>query len=135
MTAIGANIKRIRKEKKISMDKLATELGLSVSTLYRYEDSSIQKIPVKVFDKMCEVLGVSAAELMGNESSTHVSEKQQPLPTGFDNPQEAMEFMLKLPTLAAYGGYDLENMSDETILEFAEEILQMLKLVSYKYKK
>lgn len=134
MTAIGANIKRIRKEKKISMDKLAAELGVSVSTLYRYEDSSIQKIPVKVFDKMCEVLGVSAAELMGNESSAHVEEKQ-PLPAGFDNPQEAMEFMLKLPTLAAYGGYDLENMSDETILEFADEILQLLKLVSYKYKK
>lgn len=135
MTAIGANIKRIRKEKKISMDKLAAELGVSVSTLYRYEDSSIQKIPVKVFDKLCEVLGVSAAELMGNESSAYGEEKQQALPTGFDNPQEAMEFMLKLPTLAAYGGYDLENMSDETILEFAEEILQMLKLVSYKYKK
>lgn len=135
MTAIGANIKRIRKEKKISMDTLAAELGVSVSTLYRYEDSSIQKIPVKVFDKMCEVLGVSAAELMGNEKAVGNEEKQQPLPSGFDNPKEAMEFMLKLPTLAAYGGYDLENMSDETILEFAEEILQLLKLVSYKYKK
>ena len=94
MTAIGANIKRIRKEKKISMDKLAKELGVSVSTLYRYEDSSIQKIPVKVFDKMCEVLGVSAAELMGNETNTHNEEKQQALPAGFDNPKEAMEFML-----------------------------------------
>ena len=134
MTAIGANIKRIRKEKKISMDKMAMELGVSISTLYRYEDSSIQKIPVKVFDKMCEVLGVSPAELMGNESNLYTEEKQS-LPPGFDNPQEAIEFVLKLPTLAAFGGYDLENMSDETIMEFANEILQMLKLVSYKYKK
>ena len=134
MTAIGANIKRIRKEKKISMDKLAAELGVSVSTLYRYEDSSIQKIPVKVFDKMCEVLGVSAAELIGNESSAYNEEKPA-LPAGFHNPQEAMEFMLKLPTLAAFGGYDPEKMSDDTIVEFAEEILQQLKLVSYKYKK
>ena len=135
MTAIGANIKRIRKEKKISMDTLAAELGVSVSTLYRYEDSSIQKIPVRVFDKMCEVLGVSAAELMGNDNRVFSEEKQQTLPTGFDNPQEAMEFMLKMPTLAAFGGYDPESMSDETILEFANEILQQLKLVSYKYKK
>ena len=135
MTAIGANIKRIRKEKKISMDTLAAELGVSVSTLYRYEDSSIQKIPVRVFDKMCEVLGVSAAELMGNDNRVFSEEKQQTLPTGFDNPQEAMEFMLKMPTLAAFGGYDPESMSDETILDFANEILQQLKLVSYKYKK
>ena len=52
----------------------------------------------------------------------------------FDNAQDAMEFIIKTPTLAAFGGYDPESMSDETIVEFANEILQQLKLVSYKYK-
>lgn len=45
-----------------------------------------------------------------------------------------MEFILKLPTLAAYGGYDLDKLDDRKIMEFANEILQQLKLVSYKYK-
>ena len=45
-----------------------------------------------------------------------------------------MEFILKTPTLAAFGGYDPNLMSEETIVDFANEILQQLKLVSYKYK-
>ena len=129
---IGEKMKQIRKAKKIGVDKIANELGVSVSTVYRYEDSSIEKIPVHIFDKLCTILEVSAGELMGGEQRQQVSEE---LPQEFHSPQEAMEFMVKLPMLAAYGGYDVENMDDETIMEFANEILQQLKLVSYKYKK
>lgn len=130
---IGAKIKQIRKEKKISAEKLAGELGVSVSTVYRYEDSKIEKIPVHIFDKLCTILEVSPAELMGTEAE-RTEEKTESFPQVFENPQEAMEFMLKIPTLAAFGGYNPEKMSDETIVEFANEILQQLKLVSYKYK-
>ena len=128
---VGERIKEIRKQKKISVEYLAKELGVSKTTVYRYEDSSIEKIPLQVFDKLCELLDVSAAELMGN-----VPKKNEipELPNQFDNDQDAIEFIIKTPTLAAYGGYDPESMSDETIVEFANEILQQLKLVSYKYK-
>lgn len=128
---VGERIKEIRKQKKISVEYLAKELGVSKTTVYRYEDSSIEKIPLQVFDKLCELLDVSAAELMGN-----VPKKNEipELPNQFNNAQDAIEFIIKTPTLAAYGGYDPESMSDETIVEFANEILQQLKLVSYKYK-
>ena len=128
---IGERIKNIRKEKKISVDYIAKALGVSKTTIYRYEDSSIEKIPLQIFDKLCDILGVSAAELMGNTPS---SEERPELPTAFDNAQDAMEFIIKTPTLAAFGGYNPSTMSDETIVEFANEILQQLKLVSYKYK-
>lgn len=127
---IGERIKNIRKEKKISVDYLAKELHVSKTTIYRYEDSSIEKIPVNIFDRLCNLLDVTSAELMGNT----VSNEKAELPTEFNNAQDAMEFILKTPTLAAYGGYDPDHMSDETIVAFANEILQQLKLVSYKYK-
>lgn len=127
---IGERIKNLRKEKKISVDFLATELGISKTTIYRYEDSTIEKIPVNIFDKLCVLLGVTPAELMGNT----ISNDRPELPTEFRNAQDAMEFILKTPTLAAFGGYDPNNMSEETIVNFANEILQQLKLVSYKYK-
>jgi hypothetical protein len=76
------------------------------------------------------LLNVTPAELMGN---TVAADKPE-LPTEFRNAQDAMEFILKTPTLAAFGGYDPSSMSDETIVDFANEILQQLKLVSYKYK-
>lgn len=128
---IGERIKNLRKEKHISVDYIASELGVSKTTIYRYEDSSIEKIPLQTFDKLCDILGVTAAELMGNTSAPA---EQPTLPSHFDNAMDAMEFIIKTPTLAAFGGYDPSTMSDEVIVEFANEILQQLKLVSYKYK-
>ena len=128
---IGERIKKIRKEKKISVDYLATELGISKTTLYRYEDATIEKIPIKVFDRLCVLLDVSPAELMGNEPSEPVPLK---LPTEFKDARQAIEFLIKTPLLAAYGGYDPDSMSDETIVKFANEILHQLEIVSHKYK-
>lgn len=128
---IGERIKTIRKSKKISVDTIANQLGISKTTIYRYEDSTIEKIPLQVIEKLSEILGVSLAELTGNGPD---KKETSELPVAFDNAQDAMEFIIKTPTLAAFGGYDPESMSDETLVEFANEILQQLKLVSYKYK-
>ena len=102
---IGERIKKIRKEKHITVDYLAKELGVSKTTIYRYEDSTIEKIPIKIFDRLCILLNVSAAELMGNTEP----DDNLVLPTKFDNAQDAIEFILKTPTLAAYGGYDFKK--------------------------
>ena len=133
---LGQRLREKRKEKKISAEYLAKELGVSVSTVYRYEDTSIVKIPVSTFEKMCDILGTTPAEMMGNapEISHNKSDNDARLPDTFENPKEAMEFLLKLPTVAAYGGYDPSKMDDETMVAFANEILQQLQLVSYKYR-
>lgn len=130
---IGERIRELRIKKSISVESIAKQLGVSKTTVYRYEDSSIEKIPLTIFDRLCDILDVSTAELMGNTcESKNASDID--LPTEFDNAQDAMEFIIKTPTLAAFGGYDPSSMSDETIVAFANEILQQLKLVSYKYR-
>ncbi|MCF0128393.1 MAG: helix-turn-helix transcriptional regulator [Pseudobutyrivibrio sp.] len=129
---LGENIKRIRKEKGIAVEDLANALNISISTVYRYENSSIEKIPVLHFEKIAQILGVTTAELLGNTPSAN---EPVELPSDFTDAESAMAFILKMPTLAAFGGYDPDSMSDETIIEFANEILQQLKLVSYKYRK
>ena len=127
---IGERIKQIRQERGFSAEEVAKRLGVSVSTLYRYENSSISKIPVAVIDKLCEILGTSANKLMKNDESA----TKEDLPDSFANAAEAMAFILKMPVLAAYGGYDINSMDEETIIRFANEILEQLKLVSYKYQ-
>ena len=128
---IGENIKAIRKKRGYTLEEVAEKLGVSVSTLSRYESSQITKIPVSVIDGLCTALGTTTKELMGNSGDDLPKED---LPSAFDNAEEAMAFVLKMPVLAAYGGYDVKNMSDETIIRFANEILGQLKLVSYKYR-
>ncbi len=128
---IGERIKELRKARGLSAEEVAERLGVSLSTLYRYENSSISKVPIDVIEKLCAILGVTMGELMGNGAPADGEE----LPASFANAEQAMAFMLKMPVLAAYGGYDIESMDDKTIVEFANEILSQLKLVSYKYKK
>lgn len=128
---IGEKLKQLRTAQNISVDFMAKKLGVSRTTIYRYEDSSIEKIPINIFDRMCSILGVAPSEIMSNMQT---SDYTPTIPDHFSNPQEAMEFLLKIPTLAAYGGYDPAKMSEQTITDFANEILNQFELVSYKYK-
>ena len=106
----------------------------------QFTDTRIQaslKLPVfNILKKCSNVLGTTPAEMMGNvpEMSHDKSDDTNKLPGTFEDPKEAMEFLLKLPTVAAYGGYDPSKMDDETMVAFANEILQQLQLVSYKYR-
>lgn len=52
----------------------------------------------------------------------------------FSTPQEALSFILKQEMVADFGGYDLENMSDDEIMEMADDIADMLKIISRKHK-
>lgn len=128
---VGEKIRQRRKVLGLSVEFLAKELGISRATLYRYEDSSIEKIPANTLEKLCKLLQMSPTQLMGWKEEP---KKEEELPVNFATPSEALAFILKMPTLAAYGGYNIEEMDDETLVEFANEILQQIKLVSYKYK-
>ncbi|MBR4344010.1 MAG: helix-turn-helix transcriptional regulator [Lachnospiraceae bacterium] len=129
---IGEKIKELRKQKGLSVEEVADKLGVSVSTQYRYENASITKIPIDVIDKLCKILDTTTGELMGTNSVTTGDAPE--IPMKFDSASDAMTSILKMPMLAAYGGYDLESMDDETLKDFANEILGQLRLVSYKYK-
>jgi len=129
---IGEKIKELRKQKGLSVEEVADKLGVSVSTQYRYENASITKIPIDVIDKLCKILDTTTSELMGTASSSDSNASEMPMK--FDSASDAMTSILKMPMLAAYGGYDLESMDDETLKNFANEILGQLRLVSYKYK-
>ncbi|NME64068.1 helix-turn-helix transcriptional regulator [Clostridium cadaveris] len=53
----------------------------------------------------------------------------------FKTPEAAMKFILKQPAIMGYGGFDVEKLSDEELIDFANELLNQMKLISYKYKK
>lgn len=129
---IGEKIKETRKAKGISVEYLAKELGISKTTIYRYENEDIGKIPVETFDRICKLLGVTPAQLMGNVPNDY--DNMEIFPQKFDDPEEAMKFLLRIPTIAAFGGYDPTTMDDDTILNFANDLLRQLELVSHKYR-
>lgn len=64
---VGERIKLRRKELKMSADELAERVGISRSTIFRYEKGDIEKVGPEVLKKIADTLNVSPADLMGWE--------------------------------------------------------------------
>lgn len=62
---VGERMKAIRKQQGISADVLAEAIGVSRSTIFRYEKGDIEKLPIEVVAHVASALHVSLAELMG----------------------------------------------------------------------
>lgn len=71
---IGERIKTFRKQKKMSVDELATKIGKNRATVYRYEKNEIEDLPYTVLIPIAKALDVSITELMGYENNLIVKD-------------------------------------------------------------
>ena len=132
MDTFGKRFKEARKEKRLTQEQLADKFHLKKSSISRYENDK-QMPEVNLLKEFADFFGVTVDYVLGSESI-----KTEDLNTKnsgnilFENAQDAMAFILKQPSIMAFGVPDL---TDEEIIEFANDILSHIKLVSYKYKK
>jgi transcriptional regulator with XRE-family HTH domain len=72
MSITGQRIKSRRKQKQMSADEVASKLGVSRSTIFRYENGHIEKVPANVLERLAEILDTTPTYLMGwdDDSST-----------------------------------------------------------------
>lgn len=66
---VGQRIKLRRKELKISADELGKRLGKDRSTVFRYENGSIEKLPIDILKPIAEALQTTPECLMGWEEA------------------------------------------------------------------
>ncbi|MDJ1090687.1 helix-turn-helix transcriptional regulator [Macrococcus caseolyticus] len=62
---IGELIKSRRKELNISASELAEFVGVSESTIFRYEKGEIEKMPTTTLEKIAEKLRTTPGHLLG----------------------------------------------------------------------
>ena len=62
---LAKNLKRMRKEKGITLEALASAIGTSRQTVHRYENGIITNIPPEKVEAIARALGTSPTELMG----------------------------------------------------------------------
>ena len=60
---IGYNIKKFRKLKGISQEKLGEEIGILKTSVWNIE-SGKNTVTLKRFSKICEVLGVKSSDIL-----------------------------------------------------------------------
>ena len=61
---IGKQIRKRRKELKMSVDELARMVGKDRSTIYRYENGEIGNMPLELVSPMVEALKMTPQELL-----------------------------------------------------------------------
>lgn len=65
MSITGQRIKERRTQLEMSADDIAALLGVSRSTIFRYENGHIEKVPANVLEKLADILKTTPAYLMG----------------------------------------------------------------------
>ena len=144
----GKNIKTIREAKKIGVNELSRLSGVNASYISALERDEKKNPSVNTLEKLAAALEVSIDEIMKLHSnqSAELSNSQDKISnskdgssldeTGeFKTAEEAMKFILKQPAIMGYGGFDIEKLSDEEMVQFANELLNQLQLLGLKYKK
>lgn len=96
---IGAKIKQKRKSLNLTQLELADKVGLTESSISRYESGKIATMPTSTVNKICTVLNIEPAELLGI------------------TPEKSFEYDLK----------DILASVDDLPLEFKKDILEQFK--------
>lgn len=146
---LGDNIRRIRKSKKISINNLNKMTGISLGYLSELENNIAKNPTMDILNKLADTLGVSVNDFFKDDNSNivhdndeqlkHSTSSEQPktleeVPEEFTDPEEARTYVKKHRIFASEG-FNADKMADEKILEFANALLEQMRLVGYKYKK
>lgn len=141
---LGDNIRKVRKEKNISINKLSKLTGISLGYLSDLENNKATNPSIDKLTLIASALDVSVDLFFKDDieewdtviNTKQLKEETSMFETGeFITPEAAMKFILKQPAIMGFGGFDTNKMSDDEIVEFANELLNQMKLISYKYKK
>ena len=131
---LGKKIKFLREEKELSQLEFAKTLNISNSTLSQYEAGN--RMPGdEIKKKIAEYFNVSLDYLMGVSNLRNPYKEEEQLPDDFKTPEEAIDFLLNKNVIMGFGGFDVDDLTDEEKVDFAHELLSHLKLLSLKYKK
>jgi len=147
---LGDNIRQIRKKRKISINTLSKTSGVSLGYLSDLENSKVNNPTTETLQKIACALDVYISDFFidpnepSHEEMTEEYNKQERKRYAqfsstdeieFNTPEAAMQFILKQPAIMGFGGFDANKMSDQEVMEFANELLNQLKLLGFKYKK
>lgn len=70
-----------------------------------------------------------------NLTTKNQSTSEKNVDLKFTDPVKAMEFILSQPTIMDYGNFDINKLSDEDKINFANDLLNMIKMISPKYSR
>ena len=128
-------------DKGWSKYKLAKKAGIPQSSLHDILSGKIKNPTAERLKAVADALGVSVDDFFDDEvqienkkTDKSIEENLPVIPKKFTNPNEARVYVYKHQIFGA-NGFNSDKLSDDEILEFANELLKQMELISFKFKK
>lgn len=131
---LGENIKKRRLQLKMSQDELAKVVGYDNRASISKIESNLIDLNISKVKVFARALHCTPSELMGWTKEDEETNSTSIPRDYFTSPQEAVDFLLNQNVIMGYNGLDITKLTEEEQVEYANEILNQIKLVSYKYK-
>lgn len=133
-------LKDLRTEKDLTQKQLAEILHMQNTAISKYELGE-RKPDQEILIKLAEYFNTTTDYLLGNSdiknpynNTIKKNKDEDTFPEEFTDADEARAYVGKHQIFGS-GGFDADMLDDEEMLEFANALLEQMKMVSYKYKK
>lgn len=118
----------------ITAYKLAKETGISQSSFTDWKLGKVNPSYEKI-KLLADFFGVDINYFDSDYQPTEKKDTLSEVPeTYFTNAEEALSFIIKQPMVAFAGGYDLSKMTDDEVVELANDIIDLLRIAAKKYR-
>lgn len=142
MSKLGKRIKELRKANNMTIKELSNEAGVGQSTISEIETGIAKNPKSETLSKLADALNVTVDSLLAEKwddeynPNGELAEQVKFIESlKLDSPEEALKFILQQPAFMAYGGYDLNDLSEEEIMDLANDMLLAMRLSVEKLKR
>lgn len=136
---LGDKLKEIRESRNMGLNELSRLCGVSAGYISALERNEKHNPSQNTLKKIAEALDISMESLFNLkfESSDHEvnTAYEKDSEQCFKTPNEAVTALLNSPSIMSYCDYDINLLSKSEINKFADDLLEQLKLLTYKYKR
>lgn len=129
MTTFGKKLHSLMKDNKITQQELAEKLNVRRGSVSNWVTDRRMPDSDTIVD-LANMFNVTTDYLLGNDKNIKDGINLKDI--RFDNAQDALKFILKQPSLMAFG---VPELTDEEIIKFANDILTHIEFISYKHNK
>ncbi|HCW53815.1 MAG TPA: transcriptional regulator [Clostridium sp.] len=136
---LGDTLKEIRESKNIGLNELSRLCGVSAGYISALERNEKKNPSQKTLKKIADVLEIPLESLFNFKFMPLSYEEDKDIKDNYEEyyrtPKEAALFLLKTSSVMSYCDYDLSLLSEDEINDFSQDLLNQLKLLSFKYKR
>ena len=129
MTTFGKKLHSLMKDNKITQQELAEKLNVRRGSVSNWVTDRRMPDSDTIVD-LANIFNVTTDYLLGNDKNIKGDINSKDIT--FDNAQDALKFILKQPNIMAF---DVPELTDEEIIEFANDILDYIEFISSKHNK